>query len=191
MIGGGGVDFRAFFMAKGQGRGLFKTLSLVKINWAKNTCKTTHEEAYEGITVWDVVLGLFPQNFISPQYIALLGILPLCLGLHQLVGVIIFWVNYYKNERSGFKPIDIEFTKSSESTANDTKTGDQPFELFENCFIIIPIRKQLLIVLAVLLADGTEEIAVFAPIFATTTSTSTTSSTDWANMLVILMTFYV
>ena len=176
---------------------------------ATATGKTTQEEAYEGITVWDVVLGqylaftlvllvslsvaLFPQNFISPQYIALLGLLPLCLGLYQLVAVIKFWVNYYKNERSGFKPIDIELAKSSESTANDTKTGNQPVELFENCFVIIPIRKQLLIVLAVLLADGTEEIFVFAPIFATTSSTSisSTSSTDWTNMLVILMTFYV
>jgi cadmium resistance protein CadD (predicted permease) len=135
-------------------------------------------------------------SIVPLRYVALLGLLPLCLGLYDLYKVASFWYKKFVSQNlQRIQGGEEQPLQSSDATISyimrddDAVTVDseESFEQsdtlashFASCCKIF-FHPNIVLVAAVMAADGSEEVAVFATLF----STSTTPQIE-----LILVTFY-
>lgn len=156
-------------------------------------------------------LGVLFGAFISIEYVALIGFLPLGIGLHQFYGVCLYWYTRYQRENT---EISIEMSNSAAykslescdvSDGNLTTTFDTEKEVSpvladrnsvssnssDDTSVLVScahtclssyLHASTLTVTLAMLADGSEEIGIFLPLFATS---------SLPGIIITVITFYL
>mmetsp|Transcript_476 Transcript_476/g.589 ORF Transcript_476/g.589 Transcript_476/m.589 type:complete len:211 (+) Transcript_476:40-672(+) len=139
-----------------------------------------------GISLCGILFGIF----IDLEYVALIGFLPILIGLFQTIGVIKFWYRFYTKKYNNYSdpliPADDigevgDHMSASSEISNSTASSEGVLAGAFRRYTSSWLRPSIITVTVTIFADGSEEIGVFLPLFATSTT---------SDLVVIVITFY-
>lgn len=135
--------------------------------------------------------ALCGASVLTYDYLALLGLLPLCLGIYDLYRVVMFWRKRFLKKSKANEPkqdsansgggyyqmaplSDPEEGKNTSAGKDDSSSDDSGSDGEEDGVLMTTYKGlcgslcnvNVVVVSAVIVADGSEEIAVFLPLLA-------------------------
>lgn len=153
------------------------------------------------------LLGILLNTFIDLQYVALIGFLPLMIGTFQLYKVLQFWYSVWlqnRDEKELLLPVLLtdgddsivqsqsagledhllavnnRVNSSDSNSSSDSSSGGYIGGMFRK-YTSGFLRPSIVTVTITIFADGSEEIGVFFPLFATAST---------VDLVVTIVTFY-